>query len=103
MICELQHETAIDNHLQLKEHIIKGWPENKESVAQNLRLYWTFSDDIKVIDRVLLKGRHIVIHDKLQKRALEELHINDMGMEKQNSLCVNKYISQVLVVILKNI
>ena len=43
MICELQHQTALDNHLQqLKECIIKGWPENKDNIAQNLRPCWTF-------------------------------------------------------------
>ena len=38
IIHEWQHETALDNHLQqLKECIIKGWPENKGNVAQNLK------------------------------------------------------------------
>ena len=42
-IHELQHETAPDNHLkQLKEHVIKGWQENKDNIALNLRPYWTF-------------------------------------------------------------
>ena len=43
-IWELQHETDQDNsHLQrLKECIIKGWPENKDSKAEDLRPYWTF-------------------------------------------------------------
>ena len=36
-ICELQHETDQDNHLkQLKECIIKGWPESKDNITQNL-------------------------------------------------------------------
>ena len=42
-IHELQHETALDNHLQqLKEHIIKRWPENRDNIPQNLKPYWTF-------------------------------------------------------------
>ena len=55
-ICELQHETALDNHLlQLKECITKGWTENKDNMPQNLRPYWTFQDDIAVIDGVIQK------------------------------------------------
>ena len=68
MICKLQHKTALDNHLQqLKECIRKEWPENKDNIAENLRPYWTFLDDMAAIDRVILKGRCIVIPDTLQK------------------------------------
>ena len=35
-----------------------------------------------VIDRVILKGRCIVIPDALQKHVLEQLHINHIGMAK---------------------
>ena len=43
LIYELQHETDLDNHLQqLKECIIKGWPEKKDNITQNFRPYWTF-------------------------------------------------------------
>ena len=32
-ICELQHKTALDNYLQqLKESIIKRWPETKDNI-----------------------------------------------------------------------
>ena len=56
---------------------------------QNLRPDWTFQDDITVVDRVILKGRCIVIPDSLQKQVPEKLHINHMGMEK-TKLFANK-------------
>ena len=34
-----------------------------------------------VIDAVILKGRCVVIPERLQKQALEQLHINHMGIE----------------------
>ena len=47
MIHELQQATLQDNHLkQLKEHIIRGMQDNKDHIEQNLRLYWTFRDDM---------------------------------------------------------
>ena len=82
MIHELQQETLQDNPLQqLKEQFIKGWPGNKDHIAQNLRPYWTFQDNMAVIDKVILKGRCVVIPDTLHKQALGQLHINHVGIE----------------------
>ena len=39
-----------------------------------------------VIDRVILKGRHIVIPDTLQKNMLEQLCINHLGVDKTKLL-----------------
>ena len=48
-----------------------------------------------VIDGVILKGKHIVIPNTLQKQALEQLHINHMGKEKTKLLaCKSIYMSQ---------
>ena len=40
------------------------------------------SNDMAVIDRVIVKNRCIVMPDKLQKQKPKQLHINHMGMEK---------------------
>ena len=61
---------------------MKGWLESKDNTALNLRPYWTFRDDMAVIDGVLLKGRCMVIPNTLQKQALEQHHINHMGRDK---------------------
>ena len=37
---------------------------------------------MEVIDGVILKGRHIIIPESLQKQALEQLHVNHMAIEK---------------------
>ena len=39
-----------------------------------------------VIDMVILKGRHIVIPEALQRQAFEQLHINHMGINKTKLL-----------------
>ena len=41
-----------------------------------------FQDDMAVIDRVILKARHVAIPERLQKQALEQLNINHMGIKK---------------------
>ena len=40
-----------------------------------------------VIDRVIMKGRHVVIPDRLQKQAPEQLHIIHMRIEKKKTAC----------------
>ena len=65
VICKPQKQTSQDNHLQqLREQIIKAWPQNKDHIAQIFRLYWTFQDNMTVI----VKGRHVVIPDTLQNK-----------------------------------
>ena len=39
-----------------------------------------------VIDRVILKGRHVVIPELLQNQALQQFHVNHVGIEKTKLL-----------------
>ena len=39
-----------------------------------------------VIDRVILKGRHVVIPQTLQRQALQQLPLNHIGIEKAKLL-----------------
>ena len=45
-----------------------------------------------VIDGVIMKGRHISIPKVLQPQALDELHINHMGIEKKTKLLAHEFI-----------
>ena len=76
-----------DEHLQChQEFIIRHWPEHKNKTPQDMITYWTFQDDMAVIGGVILKGRHVVIPDALERQALEQLHFNHMGIQKSNLL-----------------
>ena len=66
---QLQQATSKDDHLQqLKDYIIRGWPENKDQMPQDIQTYWAFQDDMAVIDGVLLKGRCVVILESFKNR-----------------------------------
>ena len=42
-IQQLQQGTSQDDHLQqLKCYIIRGWPENKDQIPQDMQTYWKF-------------------------------------------------------------
>ena len=91
-IQEIQQATIQDEHLQwLKGSIITGWPDTKDQLHQDISPYWSFKDDLAVIDGVIMKGRCISIPEALKQQALDQLHVNDMGIEK-SKLLVHKSI-----------
>ena len=47
---------------------------------------WSFREDMAVIDGIIMKGRHVIIPEVLTTHALEQLHINHMGIEKTKLL-----------------
>ena len=86
-IQQIQQATAEDEHLQwLKCFIIAGWPESKDQQHQDIRPYWSFRDDMAVIDRIIMKGRCIIIPDILKLQVLDQLHINHTSIEKTKLL-----------------
>ena len=92
LVQQIQQATVQDEHLQqLKGFIIAGWQENKEQVHQDIRAYWSFRDDMAVVDGVIMKGRCIGIPEALKPQALDQLHINPMDIEK-TKLLVHKSI-----------
>ena len=45
-----------------------------------------FLDDMAVLERVIQKGRHVVIPETLQRQASEQLHGNHKGTKKNKLL-----------------
>ena len=83
-IHQIQQATIQDEHLQwLKSLIITGWPDTKDQLHQDIRPYWSFKDDLAVIDGVIMKGRCIIIPEALKQQALDQFHVNHMGIEKK--------------------
>ena len=84
---ELQHASSHDNHLQkLKHFIITGWPHSKDNISEELKPYWSYRDELPVINGIMLKGRCIIIPNSLRQQVLDQLHINHMGIEKTKLL-----------------
>ena len=44
-----------------------------------------------VIDGIIMKGRLVILPEILKTQALDQSHINHMGIEKQNSWHVSLY------------
>ena len=84
---ELPQALSQDNHLQkLKHFIITCWPNRKVEISAELKLYWSYRDELVVIDGVILKDRCIIIPNSLRQQVLNQLHTNHMGIEKTKLL-----------------
>ena len=61
-ISHIQQTMAQEGHLQqLKNNIISGWPAKKDQLHIDIRPYWSYKDDLAVIDGIVMKGRCIII------------------------------------------
>ena len=55
-MCPLARETDKDETLvTLKNVIIKGWPSTRSECPQNLIKFWTFSDELSILDGVVFE------------------------------------------------
>ena len=104
-ISQIQLASTQDDHLQcLKCYIIAGWPSKKDEMYNNLKLYWSYKDELAVIDGVVMKGRHIIIPTSLKQQVLDQLHTNYMGIEKTKLLtCKSIYWVDLIADIKKHI
>ena len=79
----LAKETDKDETLiALKNVIIKGWPSTRSECPQNLRKFWTFRDELSILDGLVLKGIRIVIPVQCQSEVLEKLHEGHFGIDR---------------------
>ena len=76
---ELKQTTSQDEHLHhCQEHIIRGWPNHGDQIPQDRRPHLMFHDDMVGIDGVVLKNRHVIKPEALQRQALEQPHVYHM-------------------------
>ena len=87
LISQIQQASAQDEYLQcLKNIIITGWLSTKDDLHSDLRPYLSYTDDLAVINGVVMKGRCIIIPAVLKQLVLDQLHLNHMGIGKTKLL-----------------
>ena len=56
-MAEIQQASTQDDHLQcLNSFIIAGWPYTKDELHADLKPYWSYRDELAVIDGIILKA-----------------------------------------------
>ena len=82
-ITSIQEETMRDPILNaLKEVIHQGWPATVQELASDLRIFWTYRDELTVEDGLIMKGERIFIPASLRRGILENLHTGHFGISK---------------------
>ena len=97
-ISQIQQTMAQDKHLQhIKHIIITGWPNTEDQLQIDIRPYWSYKDNLAVIDSLVMKGRCIIIPQDLKQQVLDQLYLNHMGIEKKNYSHANLFTRSILI------
>ena len=77
------YETAKDPGLKkVMKCIIEGWPNSKDNIPNETKSYWSFREELSIINGIVFKGERLVIPEVMRKKMLEQLHQVHMGIEK---------------------
>ena len=81
-LAEIQQETATDSVLQsLTQVILRGWPDQKETLPLELHPYYMVRDELTAQDGILFKGLRCIIPVSLRAKIRERLHGAHTGVE----------------------
>lgn len=79
---QLREESAKDEVIQdIIKYIEKGWPENSTQVSQNVMPYFTFREELSIVEGLLMKGTRIIVPKSLRKEMKAIIHQGHMGIE----------------------
>ena len=80
---EIKEETAKDPGLKkVTKCIIERWPNSKDNRPNEAKSYWSFREELSIINGIVFKGERLVITEVMRKKVLEQLHKAHMGIEK---------------------
>lgn len=79
-------ETDNDHVLaSVKWCVLDGWPP-RSKVEDALRQFYSFRDDLHIVNSILFKKRSIIIPSSLRKEMLQRMHAGHLGISKTKQL-----------------
>ena len=79
----LAQETDKDEVLvTLKNQIIKGWLQMREDCLLQLRNFWSYRDELSILDGLVLKCTRIIVPEACHDEVLTILHQGHFGVEQ---------------------
>ena len=63
-------------------YVLDGWPGNANACAEPAQPYFTYREELTIVDRLLVKGNRIVIPTDMRHDCLETLHMPHLGLQK---------------------
>uniref|UniRef100_A0A8C7YWC8 Gypsy retrotransposon integrase-like protein 1 n=1 Tax=Oryzias sinensis TaxID=183150 RepID=A0A8C7YWC8_9TELE len=74
--------TEQDATLQtLQQTISKGWPNEKCKVPSQVRLYFSFKEELSFQDGIIFRGERAIVPDSLRKEIIQRIHSSHLGVE----------------------
>ena len=72
---EIKEETAKDPRLnKVTKCITGGWSSSKDNIPDEAKSYWSFREELSIINGIVFKGERLVIPEVMRKKVLEQLH-----------------------------
>ncbi len=71
---QIRNATDADGTMtQLKETILKGWPEKKSDCPKQIQDYWSCRAELSVVNDIIFKGNKFVIPASMRKEMLHKV------------------------------
>ena len=79
----IHSNTKGDSTLSLvMRYVLDGWPGTTNECAEPACAYFTYREELTIIDGLLAKGNHIVMPTNMCHDCLETLHASHLGVNK---------------------
>ena len=87
-LTSLTEDTMSDAMMgELTKIITQGWPALKSQLPPGLSPYWTYRDELTVMDGLVYKGTQVVIPANRRKYMLDRIHAAHLGPESNIRMC----------------
>lgn len=83
---QVREATNEDKDLHhVKSYLMEGWPDSKEQCHITAATFWTFRDELSIIDGIIMKGEKVFVPAALRPEMLKKIHEGHLGMAKTTS------------------
>ncbi len=78
---EVRGATSTDETLtSLGQTIRSGWPDDKSAVSPSLRLYFSYRDELSIVNGIIYRGARIVIPISMRQKVKQRVHAGHLGI-----------------------
>ena len=87
-MADLQKATQDDIVMQELARVISaGWPTSKGQLPLGLSPYWSYRDELSMMNGVIFRGNQAIVPETLIKPMLAKIHFSHLGAESNIRMC----------------
>ena len=81
-LADFQQKTKDDAVMQqLKQTIELGWPQRREAVPSEIRVFYSYRDELTVQNEILFRGNRVIVPAVMRPEVLKKIHASHIGIE----------------------